>query len=301
MHRSLRMLGILLDLQDGSKTLAQLAGKYECSTKTIQRDITELAELNIPVVSTSGAGGGISLDPSWMLGPMNLTPGEIETLVLALENASHLPDAAQTLAKIRSAAKPGWFDAVAENPSRPQALNRAPQAMPEAVTQIRSVMQRDLWCRIDYAGGSNPGWRIVLPNEVRLLEGRWYLWAIDERSHEIRNFRIDRVRAIEPILAPTNAAEIIANAEIRPAYGSETYPEVVVELTDAGVTFCRDHHHFHRHIHGNVLRFRCPPSDYRYVAMEIMRMGIDCRVIAPPELVSTLRTVLSELGHHYEN
>ncbi|MCA9834968.1 MAG: WYL domain-containing protein [Thermomicrobiales bacterium] len=301
MHRSLRMLGILIDLQAGSRTLAQLAAKYECSTKTIQRDISSLTELNIPVHSAAGANGGIWLDATWTLSPLNLTADEIETVILALENAVYLPAAEETLAKIRAAAKPNYFDSVAESPVRPHAQRIAPVSMPSAVDQLRKVMHRELWCRIDYSGGSTPGWRIVLPREIHLLEGRWYLWAIDERSRDSRNFRVDRIRDIAPTLAPAHAADIIVDAASRPHYQSETYPEIVVDLNAAGIQFCRDHSHFHKSTRGQQLRFRCPPGEYRYVARELLRMETNCRVLAPPALIEAMRDILNEIGQHLDS
>lgn len=301
MHRSMRMLGILIDLQAGSRTLAQLAAKYECSTKTIQRDISALVELNIPVHSAAGAHGGIWLDPAWTMSPLNLTAEEIETVILALENAVFLPAAEQTLNKIRSAAKPKHFDSVAESPIRPRVLRTAPTVMPSGVDQLRNVMQRELWCRIDYSGGSNPGWRTVLPQELHLREGHWYLQAIDARSHDSRIYRIDRIRDIAPTLAPANATEIIDEASSRPDYESETYPEIVVNLNEAGIQFCRDHSHFHSCLAGNQLRFRCPPGEYRYLARELLRMETNCQILAPKALIETIREVLSEIGRHLES
>lgn len=301
MHRTVRMLGILMHLQHGSTTIGALAEQYACSRKTIQRDIAALVELRIPVSSISGSNGGISLDPSWSLSPINLTPDEIETTILALENATFLPAAEQTLAKIRSAAKPSYFDEVATNPHRPQVVRSPPDAMPDAVEQIRKVMKREMWCRIDYSGGSNPGWRVILPQELHVLEGKWYLHAVDARSRATRNFRVDRIRDIVPVLAPAESDLIMEAAADRPAYGSETYPEILVNLTTSGIQFCRDHNHFHRHVNEDTLRFRCPPGDYRYVARELLRMGTDCHILAPPELIDWARTLVLELHEHITN
>lgn len=303
MHRSLRMLGILMDLQGGSSTLGKLAAKYECSSKTIQRDIASLTELNIPVTSAPGVHGGISLDPGWMLGPLNLNAAEIETLILALESAPHLPAAESALAKIRAASTPSRFDRVDDDPLRPSSRsNRSPSIpMPDGVQQIRNILSREMWCRLDYSSGSNPGWRLVLPQQLRILEGKWYLHAIDQRSRERRIFRVDRVRDIVPALAPADAAEIIQSAENQPGYQSDHYPEIVVDLNPAAVQFCRDHSHFHQHIEGHLLRFRCPPGEYQYVARELMRMGTDCRAIAPAALLETMRELVSDIARHIAN
>lgn len=299
MHRTTRMLGILLELQRGATTIGVLAEQFECSRKTIQRDLVAMDELGIPVIRSAGTTGGVSLDPSWSMAPMNLTQEEIETAILALEHATHLPASGQTLAKIRHAARPAWFDTVASNADRPVARTSVPMEMPEIVANLRKVMRREMWCRIDYSGGSNPGWRLLWPEELAILDGRWYLKAVDARSRENRTFRIDRMRDVVPSLAPADADAIVHHARMQPPYQSEQYPEVIVELSERGLQFCRDHHHFHNGLYGDRLIFRCPPEEYRYVAREILRMGTDASIIAPRELIDEAGIVIKELSEHF--
>lgn len=300
MHRTLRMLGILIDLQNGPSTLGKLAANYECSSKTIQRDVTALTELNIPVFSSPGVNGGISLDPGWMLGQLNFTAAEIETLILALESSPHLPAVETTLAKIRAASTPSRFDAVAESPLLPNSFRNPAGKLPKALEQVRNMIRRNLWCRIDYDGGSKPGWRIVKPVELRISEGRWYLHAIDERSREQRFFRIDRVRDVIPTLAPANAEEIEKHAKVQPEYRSSQHPLVIVNLGPAGKRFCQDHTDFHEFINGDgdQLQFRCPPREYRYYAGELLRIGTDCTVLAPPELINEMQKIVKNIRKH---
>ena len=73
MNRSDRMTGILLALQGGRKTAAQLADRFEVSRRTILRDIDVLCEIGVPVISLSGSSGGYELAAGfWM--PTVATP-----------------------------------------------------------------------------------------------------------------------------------------------------------------------------------------------------------------------------------
>ena len=301
MHRSTRMLAILMRLQHGPSTLRQLAASFDCSTKTIQRDIEELVSLNIPVIANRGYGGGIAIDPGWWLGPLNLSPAEIETIILAMENAPFLPGRDEVLAKVRAAVRPGRFDPVADNSTKPVIRQADSPVMHDTLAAIRNVMQRQLWCRIDYHGGSKPGWRLILPQHLHITENRWYLRAIDERSRESRVFRLDRIRDLQPALGPANARAIIDHARSLPTYNSEEFPEVVANLTDAGMRFCLDHPDFQRWVSGHELRFRCPPHDYGYCAREMLRMGADCTIEGPPDLVTEIKRQVTALHHHIVN
>jgi len=57
-----RLLGITIYLLNHGKSSAStLAGKYEVSTRTIQRDIETLCQAGIPIVATFGADGGYEI------------------------------------------------------------------------------------------------------------------------------------------------------------------------------------------------------------------------------------------------
>lgn len=57
-----RMIGILsILLQKERVTAPELARRFEVSRRTIQRDVESLCRTGIPLVTTQGAGGGISI------------------------------------------------------------------------------------------------------------------------------------------------------------------------------------------------------------------------------------------------
>ena len=62
--KSNRMFGILAVLLEKEKVTAkELAAYFEVSTRTIHRDLLDLASAGFPVASSQGVGGGISLLP----------------------------------------------------------------------------------------------------------------------------------------------------------------------------------------------------------------------------------------------
>ena len=57
-----RLIGILsILLQQERVTAPYLAEKFEVSRRTISRDIEDLCKAGIPLVTSQGAGGGISI------------------------------------------------------------------------------------------------------------------------------------------------------------------------------------------------------------------------------------------------
>lgn len=85
MHEIERILGILLVLQDRrAVSAAQLAARFEVSTRTIYRDVRTMSLLGIPVYTERGRNGGIRLLPGYFLPPLMFSREEAIALLLAL-------------------------------------------------------------------------------------------------------------------------------------------------------------------------------------------------------------------------
>ena len=90
MNRIDRLTAILLLLQTGKRSAAEIARHFEVSRRTIQRDIDALCEMGIPIVADLGVTGGYSLPPDYSLPPLALTLHEALLLSLALSSLSQL-------------------------------------------------------------------------------------------------------------------------------------------------------------------------------------------------------------------
>src|SRR5262245_64107536 len=88
------------------RTARQLAGHFEVSVRTIERDLTALGEAGVPLATKQGRGGGYALDRSMSLPPLNFTPREAAAVAVALSRNEHVlfkNDARSALQKIVSA------------------------------------------------------------------------------------------------------------------------------------------------------------------------------------------------------
>ncbi len=80
-----RLLGIVMILlQKERVTAPYLAEKFEVSRRTINRDIEDLCKAGIPVVTTQGGNGGISIADGYRIDKSVLTYQEMEHIVAAL-------------------------------------------------------------------------------------------------------------------------------------------------------------------------------------------------------------------------
>lgn len=96
MRRSERLFAIaeVLRARRSGITAEQLAERFEVSVRTIYRDLDSLRSAALPVIGERGRGGGLALDSSYNLPPVNFTAREAAILVTAgrwLEKARLIP------------------------------------------------------------------------------------------------------------------------------------------------------------------------------------------------------------------
>ncbi len=99
-----RLVGILtLLLQQGKTTAPVLAKRFEVSRRTINRDIETLCRAGIPIVTTQGFDGGISIAKGYRLDTLFFTTEELQTLLAGVKgicSISKAPGQSSILEKI---------------------------------------------------------------------------------------------------------------------------------------------------------------------------------------------------------
>lgn len=66
-NRTDRLYGIVEDLRAAAplrRSARQLAARYEVSVRTIERDISALQQVGVPIYADTGRRGGYAIDPS---------------------------------------------------------------------------------------------------------------------------------------------------------------------------------------------------------------------------------------------
>ena len=75
-------------LRKKSATAAELAERFGVSKRTILRDIETLSVAGIPILTSPGKGGGVSISSSFVLDKAPLSEEERNQLVIGLQSLS---------------------------------------------------------------------------------------------------------------------------------------------------------------------------------------------------------------------
>lgn len=292
MNRSDRLTAILMLLQRQPRTAAQLAAHFECSRRTILRDIQALCEIGVPVIAREGVGGGYELPEDYWLAPPALTNQEAFLLLLAVGSLSQPTETpfqqqrASLTAKLRTLL-PAEQLAHIEHLLDHIQLNSAPERDQRAVhlEALFTASHEQRWVRVHYQSAQRRSVQHLLPRTLFSQNGLWYCHAYSHERGEERNYRVDRILALdepEQTLAPPPDTLSVP-------YDDETHPEIDVRLTARGAAYVESDRHLgpilKREPDGSArLTLRCPPSELDWYARYFASLGDEAYVEGPPEL-----------------
>lgn len=309
MNRTDRLTGILIALQGGSRSAGQLAQRFDVSRRTIMRDIDALGEIGVPIVALTGRSGGYSIARGYWLPRLHLSADEATAMLFALKNigdhrTSPLGEAHRSLLdKIHAVLDPEVRSTAARNLSAMRVHRDHASPQPTVLTSVREAIARETWCTIDYRSPHGSTTRTILPTEVHIASGRWYVAAIDSLREAPRVFRMDRIAAITSSVRPPNAESLVAAVTSSAhAYDHPDHPEIHAELSDRGVLFALDHPDLRESVvrmrAGGEIRFRCPKGELPYYGREFLRLGREIEVLAPSELRQWMLSSVNDMLSH---
>jgi predicted DNA-binding transcriptional regulator YafY len=201
-NRTDRLYGIVEDLRAAAplrRSARQLAARYEVSMRTIERDISALQQVGVPIYADTGRRGGYAIDPARTLPPLNFTPAEAVAMSVALRQASGSPfarAAGSALRKIMAAMPVQEASAARELAERVGFLSPVePRPIPVVIEDALAT-RRVL--RLDYVDKHGvPSERVVEPVMFLARDEYWYLVAWCRLRDELRAFRLDRVVSVQ--------------------------------------------------------------------------------------------------------
>ena len=200
MNRTDRLYALVEELRARAPRMmraAELAERFEVSTRTIERDLLALQEAGVPIWAQPGPGGGYSLNVETTLPPLNLTPAEAAALATALAASRAMPFAEAGRSALRKLAGV-MGSAPRETASELVSRIRVAQGPGGPVDPVAEVIQRALIdsvaLELTYRDGQGrETWRVVEPVGLFGTQRGWYLAAWCRLREAPRAFRLDRI------------------------------------------------------------------------------------------------------------
>ncbi len=189
-HRLFEMVYLLMNRK--TMTANKLAQHFEVSKRTILRDIEILSAADIPIYTTQGKGGGVSIMEEYVLNKSLLSEDDQNQIILALQglSATRQMETDKLLGKLQNLFEKTDNDWIKVDFSR--------WGHGEADSQRFDLLKRSILrhtaITFDYVGSyGEQSERKVYPLKLVFKSKAWYLQAFCLNRQDYRTFKINRM------------------------------------------------------------------------------------------------------------
>jgi predicted DNA-binding transcriptional regulator YafY len=296
-----RLLGIVTTLLQKDKVTAPyLAEKFEVSRRTILRDLDDICRAGIPVVTTQGSGGGISIADGYKLDKSVLTTGELQSIIAGLRGMESIDKQAGIERLIRKLSPDS--DAVVslrESVIIDLASNYK-NSLSEKISLIKRAISSQRLIEFDYHYAKGQTRRRIEPYFIAFKWSSWYVFGYCTDRQDFRLFKLNRLWA----LSATDdgfAVREIPDDRLSLDGGLTDENEVTVLFdTSARYRLIEDFglRAFQETPDGK-LTLTVGYTNKDYILSWILGFGDKAQVSSPPELAGELRQIAEQIVKNY--
>jgi predicted DNA-binding transcriptional regulator YafY len=312
MNRTDRLVALVMLLQSRRvTTAAHMAEHFEVTERTIYRDLAALGEAGVPILGEAGVG--YSLMRGYHLPPVMFSSEEALALVTGGLLTERMTDDA-TRAAIRSALDKVSVVLPSDLQRRVHRLRESvrvhslkPGAGPVPLGKLQTALADGRVVRLRYRGidRGETTVREVEPLGLAFYLGHWHLVAWCRLRHDVRDFRADRIHAVDitgeasPPRADFNLEEYLAKSwmpEPRQTVQIEFHPRLVESVRRYwGPAILEER----PSAHGVQITLTHHSREIAHVARWLLSFGKLVRVIGPAALRDQVIAQAREaLDHH---
>ncbi len=194
LNRLFQMVYLLLEKEN--MTAAELAQRFEVSTRTIYRDVDVLSAAGIPIYASKGKGGGIQLLPEFVMNKSLLTKTQQDEILFALQSlqAAHGDSEDEILERLRGMfhrqTTEDWIDIDFSHWGSGAQEREKFRLIKKAILEKR-VITFDY-----YSSYGQKSARHTEPVKLTFKAHDWYLQAFCLEKQAMRTFKIMRMHHI---------------------------------------------------------------------------------------------------------
>lgn len=189
-----RFIGILsILLQKDMVTAPELAEKFEVSRRTINRDIENLCKAGIPIRTTQGIGGGISIMDGYRVDRTLLTSKDMHMILAglrSLDNVSGSNYYRQLMEKIKT----GSSSYIGANESVLIDLSsRYKDSLASKIALIQAAIEENKILRFHYYAPNKNSLRDIETYFLIFKWSSWYVYGYCMLRKDFRMFKLNRM------------------------------------------------------------------------------------------------------------
>jgi predicted DNA-binding transcriptional regulator YafY len=314
MNRIDRLVAILIHLQSKKVVTArEIADRFEISQRTVYRDIRALEESGVPLGSEAGLGYFIS--QGYHIPPVMFTRDEAAAMLTAEKMMEKLTDNSlvsqysSAMFKIKSVlrnAEKEYLEKLDSHIYVVQPPNLSNDIFPNNyISLIHKAFTGNQILQIEYYSTSAKEFtnRNIEPIGLCFYGSRWHLIAFCKLRDEYRDFRIDRIRQMQPT-GEIFSKQHLSIKEYFPSLNkNKNFKTVVIRFPNDLAKELNEQKYYYGFISekkvGKVVEMSFLVDSFEWICYWLLSLGAKVTVKEPIELISFVKQKVKELSKYY--
>ena len=187
-----RLIGILsILLQKDKVTAAELAEKFEVSRRTIIRDIEDISKAGIPIVTSQGQGGGISIMDGYKIDCTLLSSSEMQAIFSGLKSLDSVSGTNRYRQLMDKLSADNTLNADSHIIIDLSSWDKS--AVSDKIELIKTAIEAFEKISFTYYAPSGESRRIIEPYRLVFQWSSWYVWGFCTERLDWRMFKLTRL------------------------------------------------------------------------------------------------------------
>ena len=296
-----RLIGILsILLQKEMVTAPELAEQFEVSRRTINRDIESLCKAGIPIKTSQGAGGGISIMNGYRMDRTILTSRDMQMIMAGLRSLDSVAGSSyygQLMEKLQAGSSElvSGKESILIDLSSWYKTTLAPK-----ISMIQDAIETRHLLEFKYFAPSGESNRTIEPYYIVFKWTSWYVYGWCLKRNDYRLFKLNRMDKVlvldkgfecRSVQLPDMSAELMypRDIKVKALFDPDTKWRLVEEF---GTDCCGETKD------GKIL-FSADYSDMDNLVSWMLTFGDKVEVLEPQEVRERLKEIADNMSKKY--
>ena len=183
-----RLIGIITTLQQKKNVTAPyLAEKFQVSRRTINRDIEDICRAGIPIVTTQGYGGGVSIAEGFKLDRSLLTGEELQAILSGVKGLDSVSDTPRFPALAEKLADGNSDDILIDLASHYK------DDLASKLEQMKAAIQASRCISFRYYYEKGEADKLIEPCLLVFKWSDWYVFGFCRQRQDFRMYKLRRL------------------------------------------------------------------------------------------------------------
>lgn len=306
-----RLMSIVLVLLDKERISAQeLADMFEVSLRTIYRDIDAIDLAGVPILSTSGVGGGFEIMPNYKIDKKVFSTTDLSAILIGLSNVSNMiqsDELMNALTKVKSFI-PAERAKEIELKVNQISIDLSPwigySNIQPYLDNIKTALQNGKLLSFEYiAHHGNKTTRIVEPYQLVLKNSHWYLHGYCHERNDFRLFRISRISNLqiqeETFTRRENQKPQLEFPDNLETMQTEIKIRIHKSILDRVLDYCAYENFSPNGDEYYIVSFPFVENDYHYDIL--LSFGDKCECLEPLHVRTKIKSRISNMASIYKS